>query len=100
MIDLLLCVFIYLVGSLIALLVAWLFGLLVDLLVSFLVCCSYVVSCVICFLFVFGPFFIVMDVDVLICCVSLFGSSCCHLVWSRVGCAHVFEVTLVLAVVS
>ena len=51
-------------------------------------------------IFVLVSFFIVMDVDVLICCVSLLGSSCCHLVWSRVGCAHVFEVTLVLAVVS
>ena len=37
MIDLLLCVFIYLVGSLIALLVAWLFGLLVDFLVGWLI---------------------------------------------------------------
>ena len=28
--------------------------------------------------------------------VSLLGSSCWHFVWSRVGCAHSFEVTLVL----
>ena len=28
--------------------------------------------------------------------VSLLGSSCWHFVWSRVGCAHSFEVALVL----
>ena len=31
--------------------------------------------------------------------VSLLGSSCWHFVWSRVGCAHSFEVALVLFVV-
>ena len=28
--------------------------------------------------------------------VSLLGSSCWHFVWSRVGCAHSFEVALIL----
>ena len=76
MIDLLLCVFIYLVGSLIALLVAWLFGLLVDFLVGWL--CRWVdwrVGGLLGWFVCFSPVTIYMSVCSFACSVWLVGRS-------------------------
>ena len=32
----------------------------------------------------------------IMCCDSLLGLTCCNFIWSRAGCAHSFEVALVL----